>query len=320
MHEGRPEGRIALVVPLQDEGRTIVDLLASVGAQTMPPDEVILVDAGSRDDTVSRASAHVAFQRTRILTAGRVYPGVARNAGVAATSCEWIAFTDGGVVLDPHWLQELARQAGSGVDVVYGHFDPVCESVFQQCAATAYVPPRAPHGTRGPSTASCLLRRKAYEVIGGFPSYRAAEDLVFFKRLEEAGFRGAFAPRAVARWRIPETPLGVYRRFALYSYHNLLAGWGRHWHLGLARLYLVLGLVMTVAVAFGGLIWVWPILGGFFVARAAKSAWQKHGSFEFETMRPHVVIGTAGVLLVVDAGAFAGLGRWLSRRISCRSL
>ena len=108
------------------------------------------MDAGSRDETFSRAAAVPAALPIQIVTAGRVYPGAARNAGVKASQHEWIAFTDGGVVLDPSWLAGLAQCAGPGIDVVDGNYEPVCDNYFRECAAIAYVSEKDNRtGTRG---------------------------------------------------------------------------------------------------------------------------------------------------------------------------
>ena len=92
--------------------------------------------------------------------------------------------------------------------------------------------------TRGPSVASCLMRRAVWEAVGGFPDLRAAEDLIFVRRLGEVGARAANAPEAVARWRPPATARQTFHRFRTYSRVNVLAGQQRHWHYGVARMYL----------------------------------------------------------------------------------
>ena len=49
--------RVSLIVPLQDEEATVCTLLASIAEQTRPPDEIVLVDAGSQDETCQRIEA-----------------------------------------------------------------------------------------------------------------------------------------------------------------------------------------------------------------------------------------------------------------------
>jgi glycosyltransferase involved in cell wall biosynthesis len=300
-------------VPLQDEERTIESLLRSLTLQTRPPDEIVLVDAGSRDGTFARVAAFSARLPVQVVAAGRVYPGLARNVGVTAAKHDWLALTDGGVVPDASWLAGLAERAGPDVDVVYGSYEPVCDSYFTECAAIAYVSPRDASGTRGPSVASCLLRREAFNRAGGFPPFRAAEDLIFFRRLSETPARVSVAPEAVVRWQIAGNVGATFRRFESYSYHNLVAGWARHWHAGTARLYAGLVVVVAGASLLGG-IWASAIVPVFFVARAGKAAYLKRASFDFRTTAVSRVLGAAFVLAILDLATLVGFLRWLLTR------
>ena len=309
-----PKGGISLVVPLQDEESTIESLLSSIAAQTLTPNEIVLVDAGCRDATFSRATALGVDLPLQVVPAGRVYPGVARNAGVEASTHEWIAFTDGGVVVDTSWLAGLAARADPSIDVVYGNYEPVCDSYFTECAAIAYVSAKNESGTRGASLASCLIRREVVIRAGGFPPFRAAEDLIFIHRLCDVGARPAFAPKAVVRWQIPSSFAATFKRFASYSYHNLVAGWGRYWHAGTARLYAALGIVILGVSLLGGPAWNAPIVVAFFVARAGKSAYRKRKSFGFQTLAPQRILGAAGILVVVDLATLVGFTRWITAR------
>jgi GT2 family glycosyltransferase len=212
----------------------------------------------------------------------------------------------------------LAAAVSEGTAVVYGSYEPVCDSFFKQCAALAYVPGKRREGIRGPSVASCLVRRSAFEAVGGFPPYRAAEDLIFITRLERQGFGRTFAPRAVAHWQMAADPRGTFRRFAAYSYHNLVAGWGRHWHFGVAKLYGLLGLTAAVAVLVGLNLWTGLLLPGFFIGRAIKAAWVKRGCFDFRTLAAGRVAGAAAVLVIVDAATLCGYLQWMWSRLGAK--
>jgi hypothetical protein len=308
------------VVPLQDEERTLCALLRSVAQQSHLPDEIVLVDAGSRDRTIEKAVTIELPRPLRIVRTSRVFPGVARNEGVGAARFDWIAFTDGGIVLHPEWLRELLAAADEETDAVFGNLDPICDSFFRECAAIAFVAPRDHHGIRGPSVASTLIRRPRVLVSGGFPPYRAAEDLIFIERLLAAGARVAYAPKAQVRWQISGDLGATFDRFANYSHHNLVAGWGRHWHLGVARLYGLVLLVVVAAHLTGAGAWAWLALPLFFVARAARAAWVKRSSFSFSTFHPARILGAAGILAVIDAAAMTGCVRWLWQKLDESSI
>jgi glycosyltransferase involved in cell wall biosynthesis len=306
---------VSLVVPLQDEERTVCALLRSVAQQSHLPDEIVLVDAGSRDRTIESVGTVELPRPLRIVRASRIFPGVARNEGVSAAGFEWIAFTDGGIVLHQDWLRELMAAANEETDVVFGGMDPVCDSFFRDCAAVAYVSPKDGHGIRGPFIASSLIRRSRFLGVGGFPEYRAAEDLILLDRLRTAGARVAYAPKAQVQWQIAGSLGATFDRFANYSRHNLVAGWGRHWHLGVARLYGLLTFAVVASYLLGAGLLALISLPFFFVVRAAKAAWVKRRSFAFSTLHPGRILGAAGILVVIDVATAVGLVRWLRAKV-----
>jgi len=290
-----------------------------VARQTRVPDEIVVVDAGSRDATAAVVSAFAAPPPVRLVRMGELFPGLARNAGVEVAAHPWLAFTDGGVRLDPAWLSELevaAREASA--DAVFGSFDPVCDTFFRRCAAVAYVPPRGPHGIRGPSVASMAVTREAFARAGGFPPFRAAEDLIFLERLFALTLRTAYAPRAVVHWQLAPDARRTFRRFALYSEHNLRAGRARFWHFGILRHYVLMALVVAALAAAGAGAGALAALPLWQIARAGRSAWQKRGAFDFPVLDPRHVLGAAGLLCVIDLATLVGAIRWRAGRGGAR--
>ena len=308
---------VSLVIPVRNEERSLPRLIASIRAQTRLPDEVILVDGGSTDGTVALARQLTAHDpRWRIVEAGPATPGRGRNVGIAAARYEWIALTDAGIRLEPDWLEQLVAVAASdpGLAIVYGNYEPVTDSFFTRCAALAYVPPREerPGGRmRGPFIASSLVRRQAWEAVGGFPDLRAAEDLIFFERLSRAGLRAGWAPRATVWWEIQPSLLATFRRFVLYSRHNVWAGRQAYWHYGLARQYLMALPFLGLALLHSAWWLVVPLLAGS--ARVAKSLWRRReGRGVAWLLNPIRFLGVAVVLLAVDLATFVGWAqaRW----------
>ena len=194
---------MSLVIPLRNEKASITALLESIARQTRVPDEVVVVDAGSSDETRAVVRAFNAPFPLLLLARGKLHPGEARNEGVAYATNQWIAFIDGGFELNHDWLAALLEVAGgSGSEVVFGSYDPVCDSLFRECAAIAYVPKRAPCGGRGPVVPGMLVRRRAFDRLGGFPAFRASEDLFFLEAIRKSEVSIAYAPHATARWQI----------------------------------------------------------------------------------------------------------------------
>ncbi len=307
--------RVSVIVPLQDEETSVRELLASLGRQSVLPDELVVVDAGSTDRTADIVRAFEAPFPVVLLLRSRLFPGEARNEGVVEASGNWIAFADGGTRLHVDWLEALLTAAGAtGADVVYGSYEPVCDTFFCECAAMAYLPAYAAWGGRGPFVASSLMRRQVLTATGGFPPFRAAEDLVLFERIAASGYQIAHAPSAIVDWQIARTWTATFRRFESYSYHNLLAGRARQWHWGIARHYVLICLLVGAAMALGfgvlGLL-VAPI---WLLARATRAAWRKRKSFAFDTLDPKRVLLSAAILVSIDMATCAGAARWVLRR------
>ena len=310
--------KVSLVVPVRNESASIDDLLESIAGQTRRPDEVVIVDGGSVDDTVGRARAATRGDGTvRVIEAGPATPGRGRNVGIAAARHEWIALTDAGIRLDPRWLEELlaaaARDPSAGV--VYGNYEPVVDSFLTRCASLAYVVPperRADGFMRGPAIASCLVRKTAWASVGGFPDLRAAEDLIFMEALAGKGVGAGWAPGALVKWRLAPTVGATYRRFELYSRHNVWAGRQRYWHYGVARQYAAAALVV-LAVLLAGPAWLILLPLGL-LARAVKSIWRRRAGRGLAwALEPSQLAGVMALLLVLDAATFVG---WLRARVT----
>jgi glycosyltransferase involved in cell wall biosynthesis len=303
--------QVSLVVPVRDEAETIHELLASIAAQTRPPDEVLIVDGGSRDDTVERVRAAGAQDPTvRVVEAGEATPGRGRNVGIEAAQHEWVALTDAGNRLEPDWLERLIEvvRREPATDVVYGNFEPVTETFFEHCAALTYPPPKQarPGGRmRGPFIASSLLRREVWRRVGGFPDLRAAEDLMFMEAVEREGFRVGWAPSATVWWRLRPTWASTFRKFILYSRHNVWAGRQRYWHYGIARQYVV-GLVI-VALALLHSPWWLVVLPLGLLARAGKSVLaRREGRGLVWILNPARLAGVTALILTIDVATFVG--------------
>lgn len=309
--------RVSLVIPVRDEAATMHELLASVSSQTRRPDEVLLVDGGSKDNTVALAHAAGAQDPSlRVIEAGEATPGRGRNVGIAAASYEWIALTDAGIRLEPDWLEQLLEvaQHDPSVMVVYGDCRPLTETFFERCAALAYtiIPQPRPGGMmRAPSIASSLLRREVWQAVGGFPDLRAAEDLILMEAVEQRGFKTGWAANAHVWWRLPPTLAGTFRKFVLYSRHNVWAGRQKFWHYGIARQYLLALLFIGLALVHHRGWLVLPALG--LCARTLKSIWQRRdGRGLWWALNPAQFCGVMLVILTIDVATYLG---WAQARL-----
>lgn len=96
---------VSVVIPCYNAQRYIGATIASVLAQKDVALEIIVVDDGSRDDSV--ALVRRGFPAVRIVEQANAGVAAARNTGIAAARGEWVAFIDA----DDIWLPgKLAAQ------------------------------------------------------------------------------------------------------------------------------------------------------------------------------------------------------------------
>jgi len=313
--------KVSVVIPVRDEERSIGELLDSLLAQTRPPDEIVITDGGSTDATPQIIEDYIRRGApARLIRAGPALPGRGRNLGAAQASCEWLAFTDAGIRLANNWLEALVAKAETSneIDVVYGSWEPMTDNFFKQCAAIAYVPPPASHDgelVRPRSIASALLRREAWRAVNGFPEdLRSAEDLLFMDRLEHAGYKTAYEPRAQVYWDLRPTLWSTFKRFLIYSRNNIRAGLFRQWQSTILFRYGVLTLLLVAALVVAPW-WAWVPLAAWLLmlmARAAVSI--RRNSCCYPASLFHNLLRGAAVmslLAVLDAAAILGSVQWL---------
>jgi len=103
-------GPISVVVVNFDGAQHLPHCLESVFAQTLVPDEVLLVDNASKDGSERAACDRYPSLRL-IRLASNEGPCPARNAGLAAARNPWVLLLDNDAVLLPETLELLARAA-----------------------------------------------------------------------------------------------------------------------------------------------------------------------------------------------------------------
>jgi glycosyltransferase involved in cell wall biosynthesis len=115
------EQGVSVVIPTRDRARLLEQTLRSIGEQTLSPREVIVADDGSTDDTEDVVRA--AGARHIRNAAGNWGPSAARNAGLAAASCELVSFIDSDDLMPPGALEGLhdGLAGRPGAPFAFGH-------------------------------------------------------------------------------------------------------------------------------------------------------------------------------------------------------
>ena len=186
---------VSIIVPTRNRSALLARLLESLALLRYSRWEVIVVDDGSTDDTPSVVEEY----RVRGLPITYLYQpwskmGAARNLGLRHARGEVAAFTDDDCVVDPGWLEVLARASAAHPEAlgVQGR------TVTDHGAMTPFTR-QVEHLEGGPPYRTCNIayRAEVLRDLGGFdPELIRGEDVVMAMRVLERG-PIVFAPEAL---------------------------------------------------------------------------------------------------------------------------
>jgi len=249
---------VSVIATVRNESESVERLLESLSHQTRRPDELVVVDGGSTDDTLAQLQAWQSSARLplRVLVEPGANIAQGRNRAIAAAMGTVIASTDAGVELEKEWLSNLVQpfEAEGAIDaatvVACGFFLPDTRTVFETALGATTLPALKDINPQRflPSSRSVAFPKAAWEAVGGYPEWLDyCEDLILDLRLQRHGYRFVFVPDAVARFR-PRSSLAAFLR----QYYRYARGDGKAdlWHWKHAVRYL------TYLVALPVLLWL----------------------------------------------------------------
>jgi glycosyltransferase involved in cell wall biosynthesis len=214
---------VSVIATVRNEAQAVRRLLDSLAAQTLLPDEVIIVDGGSTDGTVEVLEEYATGGTLPLKVLVRPGTNISqgRNAAIAMTTGEIIAGTDAGVRLSPNWLEELIKpfEKERELYVVSGFFLPDPQTVFETAMGATVLPVLADVDPEKflPSSRSVAFRKAAWERVGGYPEWLDySEDLVFDFKLRDLG-PFVFAPRAIAYFRPRKSLRAFFQQYYRYA-------------------------------------------------------------------------------------------------------
>lgn len=241
--------KLSVIATVRNEREGIRAFIESLLTQTLPPDEIIIVDGVSTDGTLEILREFEQRGQIRLISQPcNISEG--RNLGIAAASNELIAATDAGCTAAPDWLEHIAAGFGHNPapDVIAGNYEFETHSDFELASCFATNPPDRETSDSAkyyPSSRSIAFRKSAWSAVKGYPEWLyAAEDTLYNIQLRRKGFRFYFAQEAKVRWRPRATWKGLYRQYFNYARGNGRIGLGRAGYASNFRTHgLILGLL-----------------------------------------------------------------------------
>jgi cellulose synthase/poly-beta-1,6-N-acetylglucosamine synthase-like glycosyltransferase len=287
-----PAPRVAIIVPVFNEEAVIESAIRSLLALDYPELDIIVVDDGSTDGTLARASAlagRYGASVVRVLHKTNGGKASALNAGIAAASTDLVLCMDGDSRLSPDTLRYAVRHfSDARVGAVAGNVKVVNRvNTWTRLQALEYIEglnmARRAQGflhavniIPGPIG---VFRRDVLLALGGYHDDTFAEDADITVRFLTAGWHIVYEERAVAFTEAPERYLDLVKQRYRWT-RGILQTLRKHaWtvatmpHGAAARLSLA-------SMAFEALVWpILNVLGNTLFTLAALSAGAAAGVF-----------------------------------------
>ncbi|MCK4622645.1 MAG: glycosyltransferase [Desulfuromonadales bacterium] len=219
------EAKVSVILTVLNEGEGMTTLLEALFTQTRQPDEIVIVDGGSKDNTLEILNDYaVRDKRLKVFVEAGVNIAWGRNIAIQKASHPIIAVTDGGCRPERNWLEELVRPLleDDSYAAVAGAFQVDWRSRFEFFSGNLCMPSDSGDArTRLFYGRNSAFRKEAWEAAGGYPEWLyTGEDTLFAKRVLECGYRVAWVPGAVVAWRPRPTLRKLGKMFFLYGRGN----------------------------------------------------------------------------------------------------
>ncbi len=218
---GGKKMHVSVISTVKNEGANIHVLLDSLIQQTRQPDEVIICDGGSTDNTVEVLLSYQAWLPMKVIVVPDSNISQGRNRAIEAAAGPIIAATDAGVVLAPYWLEELIKPIETGKTAVSsGWFEPDPYTDFEVIMGSTVLPTRREIDPKNflPSSRSVAFLKEAWESVGGYPEWLDfSEDLVFDVALREKYGSFPFVDTAVVYFRPRSSMRSFFKQYYFYA-------------------------------------------------------------------------------------------------------
>jgi len=250
--------KVSLVSTVKNDGSLIQEFLESILGQSRLPNEIVIVDGGSTDNTVEILNLFAAKMsmmgiKYKVMVSQGANVAQGLNTAIDNSENDIIACAQTGCRLDPHWLENLIKpfEEKPETEVVAGWYEPDARSTFEKIVAEITFPKldKVDPDRFLPSFRSLAFRKSAWKRVGKIPEWlTTADDTLFDLNLKKAGCNFAFAPDAVVYWRPRSTIRDLF-----YQYYRYAKGDGY------ARLFFKNYLLIYIPYVFG----LFLLLNGF---------------------------------------------------------
>lgn len=233
---------VSIIIVSYNGKNHLKKLLPSIYEQTIPNKnfEVILVDNGSKDDTLTFVSKN--FKDVRLIPLSRNFGfATANTEGIKAGLAKYIALVNNDCIVKKDWLENFLNSKEEGtvlsgkilnwdgdkIDFIDGilTFDGHAFQLYQGFPLKNFTDEREKY-LPFPCAGNCFFEKDLYIKTGGFDAdfFAYLEDVDWGRRLWLSGFKVKYLPKATVYHKGSETGknLGIFKRAYLFERNAFL--------------------------------------------------------------------------------------------------
>lgn len=201
--------RVSVVIPTRNRGRSVVDTVASILANTNPSFELLVIDQSTNDDTRQALAPFQSDPRLRYIPYEARGTGRSRNLGLQKACGEYVLYTDDDCIVPPDWIDRmravLDTHPRAGVvfcDVAAGAYDSTQGFTPEYRIQNTRLIKHPLHFLGGIGIgAGMALRREVIRSIGGFDINMGPGSICFSAEDHDVALRAVFNG-----WWVVHTP------------------------------------------------------------------------------------------------------------------
>jgi glycosyltransferase involved in cell wall biosynthesis len=282
---------ISVCITVKNEENSIGELIKSLLWQSKKPEEIIIVDGGSTDNTLSEISKlkftnQIQKTRFKILQVPGASIAHGRNVAIKKATGDIIVTTDAGCVAKKDWLEKITKPfSDKNVDVVAGFYEMKGQTYFSQALRPylGIVPERYDVNSYLPSTRSMAFRKTVWSRVNGFRENLngAGEDSAFNYDLLKAGYNITRIKNAIVYWQMPDNFKTAFYKFYNYAKDDIKTN---IWNITSHNIH-ALFVVLRYLVFLGIIIFIWLFQLPFYLVICLGAMYLIYPVLKFKDLR-----------------------------------
>ena len=192
---GGTTSAVAVVITCHNYGHFLESAIASVLAQTLRPQDILVIDDSSTDNT-AKVALQYAENGIRIISGQWRSVEDARNVGAQNTDSEFLCFLDADDRLAPRYIEQCLRALRDPtVAIAYANMQKFGDQtdVFDAPAFDRTLLQRTNF-----ISSHAVLRRQVFDLVGGYRKLKNAhEDWDLYRRMMQLPWKAVKVPTAV---------------------------------------------------------------------------------------------------------------------------